>query len=379
MTGAGAVLEERVHLIGIGGAGMSGIARILLARGVAVSGSDAKDSRAVLALRALGARVEVGHDAAHLPPAPATVVVSSAIRDGNAELAAARARGLPVVHRAEALAALMAGRRAACVAGTAGKTTTSSMLTVALQHCGLDPSFAIGGDLASAGTGAHEGTGDVFVAETDESDGSFVAFSPLVAVVTNLEPDHLDHFGTPEAYRAAFDGFVARLRPGGVLVAGADDPGAADLARAAEAGGRTVRRFGRSADGPDDARLLDYRPDGTGGVAVVRHGGVELELRLEVPGEHMAQNALAALLAGVALGAPVAGLVEGLAGFDGVRRRFEFRGRACGVAVYDDYAHHPVKVAAQLRAARQAPAGAGALRAALGGRPRRGGGPRPAR
>lgn len=211
-------LAERVHLIGIGGAGMSGIARILLARGVAVSGSDAKDSRAVLALRALGARVEVGHDAAHLPEAPATVVVSSAIRETNPELTAARERGLTVVHRAQALARLTDGRRLACVTGTAGKTSTTSMLTVALQHAGLDPSFAIGGDLASSGSGAHEGTGEIFVAEADESDASFLAFSPDVAVVTNVEADHLDHYGTAEAYTAAFEEFLGRIVPGGALV-----------------------------------------------------------------------------------------------------------------------------------------------------------------
>ena len=179
-------LADRVHLIGIGGAGMSGIARILLARGVEVSGSDAKQSRAVLALQALGARIGVGHDPDHLPAAPATVVVSSAIRPANPELVAAHERGLDVVHRARALAALTAGRRLAAVTGTAGKTSTTSMLTVALQHCGLDPSFAIGGDLTTSGSGAHEGTGDIFVAEADESDASFLAFSPQVAVVTNV-------------------------------------------------------------------------------------------------------------------------------------------------------------------------------------------------
>lgn len=176
-------LAERVHLIGIGGAGMSGIARILLARGATVSGSDAKDSRAVLALRALGARVAVGHDPAHLPAAPATVVVSTAIRESNPELAAARERSLDVVHRAQALAALTVGRRVAAVTGTAGKTSTTSMLTVALQHCGLDPSFAIGGDLAASGSGAHEGSGKIFVVEADESDASFLAFTDRKSVV----------------------------------------------------------------------------------------------------------------------------------------------------------------------------------------------------
>jgi UDP-N-acetylmuramate--alanine ligase len=343
-------LTGRVHLIGIGGAGMSGIARILLARGATVSGSDAKDSRTVLALRALGARIEIGHDPAHLPEAPATVVVSTAIRATNPELAAARERGIPVAHRAQALAALTRGRTLAAVTGTAGKTSTTSMLTVALQHCGLDPSFAIGGDLAASGSGAHEGTGTIFVAEADESDASFLAFDPRVAIVTNVEADHLDHYGTAEAYVAAFGTFLGRIAAGGALVACADDPGSAELARQAQGRGIRVLRYGR--DAAADAVLVDFRPDGPGARVVLRHADVEHLLRLSVPGEHMALNALAALLAGVELGAPVQGMIEGLAAFDGVRRRFEFRGRAAGVAVYDDYAHHPTKVAAQLRAAR---------------------------
>jgi UDP-N-acetylmuramate--alanine ligase len=355
-------LAERVHLIGIGGAGMSGIARILLARGVEVSGSDAKQSRAVLALQALGARIGIGHDPAHLPAAPATVVVSSAIRATNPELAAARERGLDVVHRARALAALTAGRRLAAVTGTAGKTSTTSMLTVALQHCGLDPSFAIGGDLAVSGSGAHEGTGDIFVAEADESDASFLAFSPWVAVVTNVEADHLDHYGSAEAYVAAFEAFLDRIVPGGALVACADDPGALALAATAQRRGIRVLRYGRAAG--CDAQLTDFRPDGTGTRIALRLGdpqgdGVEHLLRLAVPGEHMALNALGALLAGVELGADPDTVLAGLAAFDGVRRRFEFRGRAAGVAVYDDYAHHPSKVAAQLRAARDVVAGRG--------------------
>jgi UDP-N-acetylmuramate--alanine ligase len=352
-----AQLADRVHLIGIGGAGMSGIARILLARGASVSGSDAKDSRTVLALRALGADVAVGHDAAHLPEAPATVVVSSAIRATNPELSAARERGLAVVHRAQALAALTAGRRLAAVTGTAGKTSTTSMLTVALQHSRLDPSFAIGGDLAVSGSGAHEGSGDVFVVEADESDASFLAFSPSVAVVTNVEADHLDHYGSAEAYVAAFDEFLGRIVPGGVLVACADDPGAAALADRAQERGIRVRRYGRH--DAADAQLADFRPDGAGARVTVRYDGREHLLRLAVPGDHMALNALAALLAGVELGAGVESLLTGLAAFDGVRRRFEFRGRAAGVAVYDDYAHHPSKVAAQLRAARDVAGGRG--------------------
>jgi UDP-N-acetylmuramate--alanine ligase len=347
-------LGKHVHLVGIGGAGMSGIARILLARGVAVSGSDAKDSRTVLALRALGAVVEVGHATANLDllGGPPTVVVSTAIRESNPELAAARERGLTVVHRAEALAALTEGRLVAAIAGTHGKTSTTSMLTVGLQHCGLDPSFAIGGDLTASGSGAHHGAGEAFVVEADESDGSFTAFAPSVAVVTNVEPDHLDHHGDEATYRAVFEAFIGRITPGGVLVTCADDPGAEELARSAEDRGIPVRRYGRSATGGSDVVLLDFRPEGSGSLARARHRGVELAVRLAVPGEHMALNALAALLAGIELGAPVDGMLAGLAAFDGVQRRFEYKGRAGGVAVYDDYAHHPTEVAATLRAAR---------------------------
>jgi len=351
---------SRVHLIGIGGAGMSGIARILLARGVPVSGSDAKDSRTVLALRAQGAQVSVGHDPANLAllDGPPTVVISTAIREDNPELAAARERGLAVLHRSEALAALMAGRQVACVTGTHGKTSTTSMLTVALQHCGLDPSFAIGGDLAAvAGSGAHHGAGEIFVAEADESDGSFLRFSPRVAVVTNIEADHLDHHGSPEAYAEVFERFLDRIDLGGALVSCADDPGAEQLAARAEAAGLRVRRYGRDAGGHvGDATLTEYRAAGLTGRLRLRLAGAdaatEHELTISVPGEHMALNALGALLAGLELGAPADGLLDGLAGFSGVGRRFEFKGRAGGVAVYDDYAHHPTEVAAQLKAAR---------------------------
>jgi UDP-N-acetylmuramate--alanine ligase len=355
-AGVGDDRLRRVHLVGIGGAGMSGLARILLARGAQVSGSDAKDSPTVLALRALGARVAVGHEPGNLRrlDGPPTVVVSSAIRPNNPELAAARETGLLVLHRADVLAALMRGRRVACVAGTHGKTSTTSMLTVALQHDGLDPSFAIGGDLAAAGSGAHHGDGDIFVAEADESDGSFLKYEPAVAVVTNVEADHLDHHGDEAGYVEVFERFLDRILPGGALVSCADDPGAERLARHAEWSGLRVRRYGAGAGpGPDDAVLLDYTPSGTGARLRLRLGDTEHELRLPVPGEHMARNALAALVAGTELGGSDAGLLAGLSGFSGVRRRFEFKGRAAGVAVYDDYAHHPTEVAAQLRAARE--------------------------
>ncbi|RSD10365.1 UDP-N-acetylmuramate--L-alanine ligase [Amycolatopsis eburnea] len=352
---------RRAHLIGIGGAGMSGIARILLARGAFVSGSDAKESRALLSLRAQGAELFVGQAAANLdalPEPPSAVVVSTAIKETNPELAAARAAGIPVLHRAQALAGLMEGHRVACIAGTHGKTSTTSMLTVALQHCRLDPSFAIGGDLNESGANAHHGEGGVFVAEADESDGSFLTYSPSVAVVTNVEPDHLDHHGTAEAYTKVFTDFVGRIVPGGLLIVCGDDAAADELGAQAEKLGVRVRRYGRTVTGPDDARVLEYTPAPDGGVVRLALDGSELAVRVAVPGEHMALNAVAALLAGLELGAPAAELAEGLAAFGGVRRRFEFKGRAGDVRVYDDYAHHPTEVDAQLRAVRTA-AGSG--------------------
>jgi UDP-N-acetylmuramate--alanine ligase len=345
-----------VHFIGIGGAGMSGIARILLARGVRVSGSDRRDTPTLLALRALGARVAVGHDAAHLDDAE-TVVVSSAIRPDNPELVAARERGLAVLPRAVALAAVMAGRRSVAVAGTHGKTSTTSMLTVAVQACGADPSFAIGGDLNESGSNAHAGEGDIFVAEADESDRSFLLLAPFAAIVTNVEADHLDNYGDLAAVEQAFDRFVGTVDPDGFVVVCADDPGAARL-RIVDTPGR-LRTYGTADDA--DLRMVDIEVAraGTSWTAVL-DGRVLGRVGIQVPGEHMARNSAAALLAGLELGLPLAGLVEGLGRFGGVHRRFEFKGTADGVRVYDDYAHHPTEVRAQLRAAR-AVAGTGRL------------------
>jgi UDP-N-acetylmuramate--alanine ligase len=345
-----------VHFIGIGGAGMSGIARILLARGVPVSGSDRRDTPTLLALRALGARVEVGHDAAHLGDAD-TVVVSTAIRPDNPELAAARERGLRVLPRAVALAAVMAGRRSVAVAGTHGKTSTTSMLTVAVQACGADPSFAIGGNLNESGSNAHAGEGDVFVAEADESDRSFLVLAPFAGIVTNVEADHLDNYGDLAAVEAAFDRFLQTVDPEGFVVLCLDDPGAARLADVPVKA--RVRTYGTSAEA--DLRLVDVTVAGdrTSYTAVL--DGVELgRVRIRVPGEHMARNSAAALLAGLELGLPADGLIDGLGRFGGVHRRFELKGVVGGVRVYDDYAHHPTEVRAQLAAAR-AVAGDGRL------------------
>jgi UDP-N-acetylmuramate--alanine ligase len=340
-----------VHFVGIGGAGMSGIARIMLARGMRVSGSDAKDSLALTALRALGARVHVGHAADNLGDAD-TVVVSTAIRRSNPELRAAQERGLRIIHRAGALASVMVGRRAVAVAGTHGKTTTTSLLTVALQHCGADPSFAIGGNLNESGANAHNGSGDVFVAEADESDGSFLLYSPLAAVVTNVEPDHLDHYGTPDAVAEAFDTFADRVLPGGFLVTCADDEGARTLAAAARSRGVDVRTYGESLDA--DLRLVQVTSRGLGASfeAVVR--GRRLgRVQLRLPGRHNLLNAAAALEVGLGLGFPFDRLRDGLESFSGTRRRFEHKGTAGGVRVFDSYAHHPTELTADLRAARE--------------------------
>jgi UDP-N-acetylmuramate--alanine ligase len=339
-----------VHFVGIGGAGMSGIARIMLARGLTVSGSDAKDSVTLTALRALGATVHVGHAPEHVALAD-TVVVSTAIRKGNPELLEAGRRGLRVVHRAGALASVMAGRRAVAVAGTHGKTTTTSLLTVAIQHCGADPSFAIGGNLNESGANAHNGSGDVFVAEADESDGSFLLYSPTAAVVTNVEADHLDHYGTGEAVAEAFDAFADRVVPSGFLVACADDAGARALAVAARRRGIDVRTYGESADAGLRLERVRTRGMGSSFEAVVR--GRRLgRVQLRLPGRHNLLNAAAALETGLGLGFPFHRLREGLESFSGTRRRFEHKGTVGGVRVFDSYAHHPTELSADLAAAR---------------------------
>jgi UDP-N-acetylmuramate--alanine ligase len=347
-----------VHFIGIGGAGMSGIARIMLARGQRVSGSDAKDSRALSGLRALGATVHVGHSSAHVGDAD-TVVVSSAIRERNPELALARERGLTVIPRAAALAALMADRRGVAVAGTHGKTTTTSMLTVALQHCRADPSFVIGGDLNEPGSGAHHGTGELFVAEADESDGSFLLLQPYGAVITNVEADHLDHYGDLSAITKAFAAFVDRVDAGGFVVACADDAGALGIAEYARRRGLTVRTYGESESA--DVRIADLQLQGlTSRFELVDRGRRLGVVELVVPGRHYALDAAAALTAALLLGYPFSELAAGLTTFRGARRRMEFKGTADGVRVYDSYAHHPTELRADLAAAR-ALAGGGRL------------------
>ncbi|WP_228485307.1 UDP-N-acetylmuramate--L-alanine ligase [Cellulosimicrobium sp. JZ28] len=354
-----------VHLVGVGGAGMSVVARLLAAHGVPVQGSDAREGDALAALRSDGVRVWVGHDAAHVAGAD-TVVVSSAVRETNPELAAARAAGLRVLHRSQALASLMARGRSVAVAGAHGKTTTSAMIATVLRGAGLDPSFAIGGTVLTEDgpvAGGHLGS-DVLVAEADESDGSFLNYAPDVAVVTNVEPDHLDHYGSRAAFEQAFVDFAARIVPGGTLVACADDAGARALASSHARAGGAVVTYGTSADA--DVRVADVAPTGeagrpgvraalTGTVGAARLDGLELLLR--VPGHHNALNATAAVVTAVVLGVDPAAAVAAAHGFLGTGRRFEARGEAGGVRVVDDYAHHPTEVAALLAAARPVAAG----------------------
>ncbi|MFW0771621.1 UDP-N-acetylmuramate--L-alanine ligase [Paenarthrobacter nitroguajacolicus] len=353
MTTSIARLESlgRVHFIGIGGVGMSAVARIMVSRGVPVSGTDGKDLPVMRDLSSAGARIAVGYDAANLGDAQ-TVVAGSAIRADNPELVAAHDAGLPVLHRSEALAATMAGHRVVTVAGTHGKSTTTSMVAVLLKEAGLDPSFAIGANVPALGVNAAHGASDIFVAEADESDGSFLNYRPLIAVVTNVEADHLDHYGTPEAVFASFDDFAALLPANGVLLACADDAGARALAERTAAQGTTrVLTYGTSDDA--DIRLHDGGP---GDVSVAFDGNVS-KLELQVPGRHNALNAAAAFAVAVELGVEAGAAAAALGHFTGASRRFELKGQGRGVRVYDDYAHHPTEVRAALSAARSVAAG----------------------
>ncbi len=340
MSGRGGA-PEHVHLVGIGGAGMSGIARILAQRGHRVSGSDLLEGRAVLSLRALGVRIDVGHAAEHVDGAGA-VVISSAIPRTNPEVVAAEERGIPVVARAEMLASILVGDRSVLVAGTHGKTTTTAMTVVALHAASIDPTFAIGGELNEAGTNAHAGADAVAVAEADESDRSFLVYEPDIAIVTNLELDHPEVYRDLEDVVDTFVAFLERLRPGGSAVVCIDDPG---VRRLLERVSCTVVTYGTSPD-------ADVRIVARDGEPHVHIDGQRLPLTLSVPGDHNLLNAAAALTAAHLLGADVEAAKGGLERFRGTARRFQYLGEAAGVTVVDDYAHHPTELRATLAAAR---------------------------
>jgi UDP-N-acetylmuramate--alanine ligase len=333
---------RRVHFIGVGGAGMSAIAKVLMERGVDVSGSDLKRSRAATVLEAMGATVLLdGHDAGLVTEGD-VVVVSSAIPEGNPELVRARELGNEIVSRGSALAALLAASDSIVVAGTHGKTTTTSMITSVLRSAGTDPTYLIGGGLNESGTNARFGRGRFAVAESDESDGSFLLLSPFIGVVTNVEADHVDHYGSFKEVRRAFSTFIGQCATEGAVVIPADD-----------------RELGRSANGA----VLTF---GQGGAIVANDivlenlgarfamgiEGEHVEVELQVPGRHNVSNALAAAAACTAAGLSPPEIARGLGAFRGVERRFQVRGRARGVTVVDDYAHHPTEVKATLAAAR---------------------------
>jgi UDP-N-acetylmuramate--alanine ligase len=338
----------RLHMIGIGGAGMRNLAKLLLARGIAVSGSDLKDSKGLAELRALGAGVAVGHDPAHVGELdPDAVVVSSAIGERNVELAEARRRGVPVWARAQALASLTAGTRSIAVAGTHGKTTTTSMVAVVLERAGLDPSFVVGGDLNESGSGARSGGGDLFVFEADESDGSFLLAPHPIGIVTNVDVDHVDFYpGGRDEIESAFAEFMTRCE---LVVACGDDAGV----RAAISLARTrVVTYGT---GPENDWRLAIEAVGPGGALGMVTGpdGVATRLALQVDGAHNLLNAVAAVATGASVGVAPGAAAEALAVFAGVRRRFELRGNARGADFYDDYGHIPVELAVTLGVARR--------------------------
>ncbi|MGW1048550.1 UDP-N-acetylmuramate--L-alanine ligase [Streptomyces sp. NPDC002521] len=342
---------DRPHFIGIGGAGMSGIAKILAQRGAEVAGSDAKESATAQALRALGVTVHIGHATEHLADDASCVVVSSAIREDNPELARAAELGIPVVHRSDALAALMEGLRPIAVAGTHGKTTTTSMLAVSLSELGLRPSYAIGGDLDAPGSNALHGDGDIFVAEADESDRSFHKYAPEVAIVLNVELDHHANYASMDEIYESFETFAGKIVPGGTLVISADHEGARELTRRLAGSVKTVT-YGEAADA--DVRVLSIVPQGLKSQVIVVLDGQELTFTVSVPGRHYALNAVAALTAGAALGIPATELAPALAAYTGVKRRLQLKGEAAGVQVIDSYAHHPTEMTADLEAMRAA-------------------------
>ena len=346
---------DRPHFIGIGGAGMSGIAKILAQRGAKVAGSDAKESGTAESLRALGATVHIGHAAANLADDATSVVVSSAIRADNPELVRAAELDIPVVHRSDALASLMDGTRAIAVAGTHGKTTTTSMLAVALTELGLDPSYAIGGDLAGPGTNALHGEGDIFVAEADESDRSFQKYDPQVAIVLNVELDHHANYASMDEIYESFETFVGKIVPGGTLVINADQAGAVELTTRLRGNDLlNIVTYGDSAQA--DVRVHKITPRGLSSEVTVLLGGKFLTFTVSVPGAHYAHNAVAALAAGVALGLPAHNLASALGKYTGVKRRLQLKGEEQGVQVIDSYAHHPTEMTADLEAMRGATA-----------------------
>jgi len=338
---------HRIHFIGVGGSGMSGIAEVLLTMGYQVSGSDLKASDVTERIVKLGGRVFIGHSASNVEGAQ-VVVFSTAVAGDNPELVRARAMGVPVIGRADMLAELMRMKYGIAVGGAHGKTTTTSLIAAVLGRGGLDPTIVVGGRLRALGTNARLGYGQFLVAEADESDGSFLRLAPAVTVITNIDREHLDHYKDLDEIRQAFVYFANRVPFYGVTVLCADDPGVrAILPRVT----KRAMLYGTTQDA--DVRAEDIRPEPHGSRFRVVHAGRALgEIALQVPGRHNVLNALAAVAVGLELEIGFEHIAEALAGFHGVARRFETRGEADGVRVVDDYGHHPTEIAATLAAAR---------------------------
>ncbi len=334
----------KVHFVGIGGSGMSGIARLFLGAGYTVTGSDARESANVLALRELGATIAIGHDAANVGNAD-TLVVTGALWKDNPEYVLALERGLPVLHRAQALAWLIRGHRLVSVAGAHGKTTSTGMIVTGLLGLGQDPSFVNGGVIESLGVSSASGSDDLFVVEADESDGSFLLYDTAVALITNVDPDHLDHYGSLEAFEEAFVTFASDASE--LVVISSDDPGAVSVTRKLKH--RRVLTFGE--DAAADVRVHSISTEGPVRFSVT-WDGQEYSASLRVPGRHNAINAAGAFAVLAGLGFDPAAALEAVSAFGGTERRFELHGTVGGVSVYDDYAHHPTEVAAALSAAR---------------------------
>jgi UDP-N-acetylmuramate--alanine ligase len=338
-----------LHFTGIGGSGMSGIARLFLDAGYRVSGSDLRETDAVRDLRAAGATVAIGHDAAHVGDAD-TLVVTGALWQDNPEYRYALAHGIPVLHRSQALAWLINRQRLIAVAGAHGKTTSTGMIVTALRELGADPSFVNGGVIAGLGRSSATGTGELFVVEADESDGSFLLYETAIALITNVDADHLDHYGTQEAFEDAFVEFAQRASE--LVVASSDDPGTTGVL--ARLHGKRVLTFGTAADA--DVRVSDIGQEGPVGFRL-HHAGASHTVQLAVPGAHNAVNAAGAFAVLTGIGFDPEGVVASLEAFAGTGRRFELHGTVRGVRVYDDYAHHPTEVEAALRTARSVAGG----------------------
>ena len=336
---------RRIHFVGIGGVGMSGIAEVLLNLGYRVSGSDLKPSEVTRRLAKAGARVFYGHRPANAAGAE-VVVTSSAVGPDNPEVVFARRRRIAIIPRAEMLAELARLKRTVTVSGSHGKTTTTSMVALALRAAGADPTMIIGGQLKNIGSNARLGLGDYLVAEADESDGSFVRLSPLVAVVTNIDNDHLDHYGTVENLKAAFVEHLERLPFYGAAVLCADDPAVAEIA---PRGDRHIIRYGVRARADWQAKNLRLSAEGSS-FDVLYRGRRQAKASLPVAGRHNVLNALAAVAAGSFLGFKLGRLLEGLASYRGVGRRLEKLGEARGIRFIDDYGHHPTEIRATLAA-----------------------------